>query len=117
MKPRSTPSPAQRPHHHRSGHARPGSAPNAYAAPSTNGPPLKATRAPSRGRLDRGRFAYSAKTPFPRRVLIERGAEGNVVEIRPQDGKKHEFRVGGLPEQEVREPHLPGGANDEIGIG
>ena len=85
----------------------PRSAPNRVrGARGTGPPPLNATRTSSRGRLDRGGFADSAKTPFPRGVLVERGAKGRVVEIGPQHGEKHEFRVSRLPEQEVREPHF-----------
>ena len=46
-------------------------------------PPLNPTRPSSRRRLDRSRFDNRAKTTFPRRVLVERGEEGRVVEIRP----------------------------------
>ena len=31
--------------------------------------------------------------------------------------QEHQFGVGGLPEQEIRETLLAGGADDEIGVG
>src|SRR6266511_321619 len=39
------------------------------------------------------------------------------IEVGPVDRQEAELGVGALPEQEVREPHLAGRANDEIGIG
>src|SRR3984957_20407493 len=87
------------------------------AGRTAGSPPLTATRPSSRRRLDRGGFDNSAKTTFPRRVLVGSGVKGTDFEIRPKEREKHELSVGCLPEQEVRKPHLPGGANDEIGIG
>src|SRR5580693_5559400 len=84
---------------------------------ATGSSPLTAMRTSSRRRLDGRGLDDGAKPPFARGVLVERGEEGRVVEIRPQDREEHEFGVGRLPEQEIRQPHFAGGANDEIGVG
>ena len=39
------------------------------------------------------------------------------VEIRPVGWNEHQFTIGRLPEQEIRQPLFAAGANDEIGIG
>ena len=39
------------------------------------------------------------------------------VEIRPVDRQEDEFGIGRLPQQEIRQPLLAGGADDEVGIG
>src|SRR6266540_325647 len=38
-------------------------------------------------------------------------------EIGPQGGRDPQLGIGDLPEQEVRDAHLPAGADEEIGIG
>ena len=58
-----------------------------------------------------------AEPTFARRILVERRGEGRVVEIRPENRHEHQFGVGRLPEQEVRQPHLARGADDEVRIG
>ena len=45
--------------------------------------------------------------------LFERGA----VEIRPEGRHEDEFAVSRLPQQEIRQPLLAAGADDQIGIG
>src|SRR6185437_1218297 len=76
------------------------------AASARVSPSLTATRPSSRRRLHGRRFDERAEPPLARRVLIERRDEGRVVEIGPQNRQEHEFRVGRLPEQEVRQPHF-----------
>src|SRR5918998_5073352 len=61
--------------------------------------------------------AQAAEAPFAPAVLVDGGPEGGVVEIRPEIGKEDEFRIGRLPGQEIRDPLLARGADDEIGIG
>ena len=53
---------------------------------------------------------------LPRRVLGERPLQLVAVEVRPQPVGEVELRVGGLPEQEVRQALLAAGADDELGI-
>src|SRR5262249_33788029 len=62
----------------------------------------------------RRKSAEAALAPgeFEDRVL-----ERARVEVGPQDREKNEPTVRGLPHQEVGEPLLPAGANDEVGIG
>ena len=38
------------------------------------------------------------------------------AEVRPQHVQEHQLRIGGLPEQKVRQPLLAGGADDQVGI-
>ena len=78
--------------------------------------PLTATRTYSRRRLDSRGLGDGAKSPFARSHTVQRREEGRVVEIGPQYRQEHEFGVGRLPEQEIRQPHFAGGADDEIGI-
>src|SRR5438552_2924809 len=57
-----------------------------------------------------------AKLPLPR---VERGDaldQVGLVEIRPQGGGEVELGVRRLPDQEIRYPLLPGGANHEVGL-
>src|SRR5271163_1730810 len=94
------------------------SGPNRCGADPVAGPSsLAVMPIPSRRRLDGGRLDESAEPTLARRILIERGDESRVVEIRPQDRQEDEFGIGRLPEQEIRQPHLAGGADYEIGIG
>ena len=58
-----------------------------------------------------------AEPPLARRILLQRGDERRIVEIGPQDRQEHEFGVGRLPEQEIRQPHFAGRADDEVRIG
>src|SRR3970040_82560 len=51
------------------------------------------------------------------RVLVERRPELLLAEVRPQRVREHELRVRRLPEEEVREPLLPGRPDDEIRVG
>ena len=39
------------------------------------------------------------------------------VEIGPEHVEKDELRIGGLPEQEIRQPLLPRGAQDQVWVG
>ena len=47
-----------------------------------------------------------AVAPLAAAIFVERGLERGLVEIRPMDRQKHEFGIGGLPEQEIRQPLL-----------
>src|ERR1017187_6474396 len=50
-------------------------------------------------------------------VFADRRFERGAVEIRPKCRHKHQFAIGRLPEQKVRQALLAAGADDEIGIG
>ena len=50
-------------------------------------------------------------------IFGDRALERRAVEIRPIDRHEHEFAVGRLPQQEIGQPLLAAGADDEIGIG
>ena len=72
-------------------------------APLTAHEPVCAISPPNR----RSRRRYSAI------ALFERGA----VEIRPVGRHEHKLAVGRLPQQEIRQPLLAAGADDQVGIG
>src|SRR5437763_12898327 len=61
--------------------------------------------------------ARAAEAAVARGVFLDRGPEGAVVEVGPEVGQEDELGVGRLPEQEIRDPLLAGGPDDEIGIG
>src|SRR3569623_2391109 len=50
-------------------------------------------------------------------IVLEHLAERRLVEIRPVLLDEDEFGIGALPEQEVREPLLAAGADDDVRIG
>src|ERR1022692_5193216 len=50
-------------------------------------------------------------------VFADRRLERGAVEIGPIGRHEHQFAVSRLPEQEIRQPLLAAGADDEIGIG
>ena len=76
---------------------------------------------PGRGRGPRGRgsAAPRALPAEPARApgeLEQRLVEGGRAEVRPQAVGEHELGVGGLPDEEVADPLLAAGADDEVGV-
>ncbi len=76
---------------------------------------------PGRGRGPRGlgSAAPRALPAEPARApgeLEQRLVEGGRAEVRPQAVGEHELRVGGLPDEEVADPLLAAGADDEVGV-
>src|SRR5271170_5854202 len=67
----------------------------------------------------RGLASYRADTEAPVAAgeFGQCGGEMLGAEIRPQDIEKHELGVGRLPEQEIRQSLLAGGADEEVGVG
>src|SRR5438128_2048538 len=61
-------------------------------------------------------LAAAEATPSAR-IVLERGAEILAAEVGPELVHEHELRVGSLPEQEVRDPELARGSDQEIRIG
>src|ERR1700757_3559718 len=59
----------------------------------------------------------AAETPIARGVYLARLPQVAPVEIGPQRVKEYQFRVGGLPEQEVRQPLLPRRPHEQVHIG
>src|ERR1700738_5131117 len=59
----------------------------------------------------------SAEPAFAAAVLLDRAFQRRAIEVRPVHRREHELRIGRLPEQEVGEPLLARGADDEVGIG
>src|SRR5271166_1889392 len=92
-------------------------APGARGAGSLFASWFDAIRAlPSRGRHDRRGLRRATKAPLARRVLIQRRYKRRIVEIGPQNGQKNQFRVRGLPQKKVGEPHFPRRPDDEVRV-
>src|SRR5581483_6722228 len=87
---------------------------------ATSRPPRRARARPAgrRPRPRRGRRCRSsaAESTAAARVLLDRSAELRRPEVGPERVRERELRVGGLPQQEVRQPQLAGRADQEIGI-
>ena len=50
-------------------------------------------------------------------IFADRGFERGAVEIGPIGRHEYQFTIGRLPEQEIRQPLLAAGADNQIGIG
>ena len=70
-----------------------------------------------RPRSRSGFRGQTAEPAFPPGVFGDRPFQRGLVEIRPVDRHEHQFAVGRLPHQEIRQPLLAAGADDQIGIG
>src|SRR5579871_6366678 len=55
--------------------------------------------------------------PLSAGVFQQRLAQVREGEIRPEHGSKIKFRVGRLPEQEIAEPLLAAGADEQVRVG
>src|SRR4051794_30965827 len=62
-------------------------------------------------------LAGTSEAAFAAAVGLDRGIEGRRVEIGPQRVGEVELAVGELPEQEVADPLLAAGADEQIGLG
>src|SRR5689334_24756723 len=72
------------------------------------------------GRLARGAarlFAGQAVSPLARRERCQRRFQLRNVEIRPQRVAEEDLGVGEVPQQEVADPMVAAGADEEVGIG
>src|SRR5207245_10409005 len=58
-----------------------------------------------------------AKSPHPRRVVVQRGPEVVGAEVWPQRFGHQHLGVRALPEEEVADPVLARCADDQVGIG
>src|SRR5262249_49788301 len=112
--------------------SRPRKPPRSRPAPA---PPTTERGAPDcgRARLSRGRrdrtwarlrprsgSGFDEETAEPALALAEfldRLFERGAVEVRPVGRHEYELAVSRLPQQEVRQPLLAAGADDEIGVG
>src|SRR5438093_815944 len=61
--------------------------------------------------------SYSAETPLPAPVLLERLEELLFAKVRPKRRRHHKFRVGNLPKQKIADPHFAAGADQQIRVG
>src|SRR5205814_10061558 len=83
--------------------------------PRTSGRPITAiaTRDP-RSLIARG-LPTAEATPSAC-IVLERGTKILAAEVGPELVDEHELGVGRLPEQEVRDPQLPGRADQQVGV-
>src|SRR5258705_6380198 len=61
--------------------------------------------------------SHPAKAPRPFLELGHGQVEVARAEVRPEHGRDQKLRVRDLPQEEVRDPHLAAGADQEIGVG
>ena len=59
----------------------------------------------------------AAETPLAPVIFLDRAFKRCAVEVGPIGRNEHELAVGGLPQQEIRQPLLAAGADDQVGIG
>src|SRR5271170_5049612 len=64
-----------------------------------------------------GGFAQASEAAFAALVVGEGFEEMDAAEVRPEAVGDEDFSVGNLPEEEVGDALLAGGADDEIGVG
>ena len=64
-----------------------------------------------------GRGSDSAEAAGATGVVLERGEEILPLEIGPEFFGHMDFRVAELPEEKIRNAHLAGGADEEVGVG
>src|SRR5262245_61390374 len=72
---------------------------------------------PSTTGEDSGVLGEAPEAPLALLVVADRLEQVLAGEIRPEDRREPEFRVGDLPEQEVRDPHLAARPDQEIRLG
>ena len=113
---------ASRPHRRPRSRAAPARPPRAtrkrrLLAPASGMPVALSSGSASATRHDPVLRDQAAEPPLAAAVFGDRALERGAVEIRPVDRHEHEFAVGRLPQQEVGQPLLAAGADDEVGIG
>src|SRR5215471_7693832 len=64
-----------------------------------------------------GSAVDGAEAPLPALVLPDRLEQVVAPEVRPQDVGEHQLGVGELPEEIVRDPELPRGPHEQVGVG
>ena len=79
-------------------------------------PGLPASRVRGRPRQDPACAASPPKRRSRRRIFGDGAFQRGAVEIRPERRNENELAIGRLPEQEIRQPLLAAGADDEIRI-
>src|SRR5262249_18390020 len=62
-------------------------------------------------------LARPAEPPLPLPVPVDRGVERDRIEVGPQHVGEVQLGVGELPQQEVRDPLLPTGTDEQVGLG
>src|SRR6516164_2367347 len=63
-----------------------------------------------------GSILQTTETPFPERVVAKRLVQTRGIELRPTFISHPHLGVGDLPEKEIADAHLAGGANQKIGV-
>src|SRR4051812_17398392 len=70
-----------------------------------------------RSRLGASLRDQAAETSLTPVIFGNRAFERGAVEVRPIGRYEHQLAVGDLPQQEIGQPLLAAGADDQIGIG
>src|SRR3712207_2811416 len=60
--------------------------------------------------------AETAEPAFAGDILVDRGLESRMIEIRPEVRQEDEFRIGALPGQEIGEALFARGTDDEVRV-
>jgi hypothetical protein len=71
----------------------------------------------ARSRISRSGSSTAPEAPRAARVLEERVVERQRPEVGPQHVAEHELRVGTLPDEEVADPLLAAGPDQQVGVG
>jgi hypothetical protein len=69
------------------------------------------------GAMDRRVSLQSPESAVASFVFLNSGEKVALAEIRPHFFHNDDFRIGDLPEQEIGDAHLAGGADQEVGVG
>src|SRR5919201_5294484 len=90
--------------------------PPRYTIPRTSGRPIAATST-REVRFDIGRLRSAAAEATPSaRIVLQCGAQVVAAEVGPELVHEHELGIRELPQEKVRDPQLPGGADEQIGV-
>src|SRR5262249_30296834 len=91
--------------------------PPIQAAPTATGARTTAERMRSVRASGLPALSGRAITPLAAMKLAEGPLEVRLGEVRPERVDEHELGIGGLPQQEIAQPLLPAGPDDQVGIG
>src|ERR1035437_3843701 len=64
-----------------------------------------------------GSVGAGAKASLPPGIFRQGRGEMRRAEIRPQHIQEHQLGISSLPEQAIRQPLLPTGTDDQVGVG
>src|SRR6185436_18702258 len=68
------------------------------------------------GRAGRASARAGSEAALAAGIFAQRLLELRLAEIRPHHVEEDELRIGALPQQEIGQPLLAGGADDQVGV-